>query len=331
MSKRKNIRNQLRSELHRQHKAGRGQSRHADKQSSGGKPIYDKIYSDLSLKTHLSRIEQFSTWLREEHPEVRDLSQITPDLAGEYLQRQVAEGKSAYTVGSDMLAINRVQIGSGHWDDAIKKSDYGLPHRSFDELRNNNPSRNLEQQQLDAKMRDRYSELMHYGQAFGLRRSELIQSDSRQTVASTKSLYERENGQLVHVTTGKGGKLRVIECLKSHEAEIKASYGQHVQPLPDWLQKDHFDKADAVAFKEYHKGGEQLFESVSRSVRIHVECRQYYANNKLSEIQQERLFNDEREHTVNGVSLSQSEADYISKQLGHGEDRWDVLNRYIGR
>lgn len=332
MSKRKNIRQQLRNELHRQHKAGQGRSRHFDKQQHHGKPIYDRIYSDLSLKTHLSRIEQFSIWLKEVHPEVRNMGDITRDIAGEYLQDRHDEDKSPCTIGADMLAINRVQIAIGHWDTPIKKSDYGLPNRSFEALRNNKSSinRTYEQQQEDARMRDRYSEVLFYGQAFGLRRSELVPDISRQTIAGTRSLYERDN-KLYHVTTGKGGRLRVTECLKSHESEIRAAYGEHIQPMPDYLCKNYYTKADITQFKAEHKQGEQFFQSLSRSLRIHVECRQYYAMRKLDEIQQGRMYGDERSHLVNGIAMSQSEADYLSKQLGHGGDRWDVLRRYIGR
>lgn len=330
MAKVKNLRNQLRRELYRQRNDGQGRSRHFDKQANQNKPIYDKIYSDLSLKTHLSRIEQFSGWVKENHSDIKNLDQISKDVVGEYLQHQVENDKSAYTVSADMLAINRVMISSANWDNAIKKSDYNLPQRSFDSLRNNHGTmhRTSEQQQLDDKMRERYSDVLHYGQAFGLRRSELVPSDSRQTVAGTKSLYERDD-KLYHVTTGKGGRLRVVECLKSHEQSIRDLYGQHIQQMPDYLKKDSFAKEDIQRFKEEHKTGERHFESLSRSLRIHVECRQYYATQKLEEIQEGR--DVERSVTINGVSLSQEEANEISKNLGHGDDRFDVLNRYIGR
>lgn len=334
MSKVKNLRNQLRRELYRQRKEGQGRSRHTDKLANKGKPIYDKIYSDLSLKTHLSRIERFSEWTKAEHPEIKNINQITRDIARDYLQQQVTDGKSPYTISADMLAINRVMVGSSNWDKAIKKSDYNLPKRSFDTLRNNhgNSYRTPEQQQRDERMRDRYSEVLTYGQAFGLRRSELVPSDSRQTVAGTNSLYERDN-KLYHVTTGKGGRLRAIECLKSHEQIIRDTYGQYIKPMPDYLADESYTKQDIQRFKEVWKKGERFFDSLSRSLRIHVECRQYYAMEKLREIQQEEKINIEQERslTINGVSLSQAEADYISHQLGHGKDRFDVLNRYIGR
>ncbi|MBO1005904.1 hypothetical protein [Pseudogracilibacillus auburnensis] len=334
MAKKKNLRNQLRRELYRQRKDGDGRSRHADKQPNKGKPIYDKIYSDLSLKTHLSRIEQFSKWAKVEHPGIKNLNQITRDIAGEYLQQQVANGKSPYTVSADMLAINRVMMGSSNWDKAIQKSEYSLPKRSFGALQNNHGKayRTPEQQQRDEKMRDRYREVLTYGQAFGLRRSELVPSDSRQTVSGTNSLYERDN-KLYHVTTGKGGRLRAIECLRTHEQAIRDTYGQYIKSMPDYLTKESYTKQDTQRFRENWRQGERFFDSLSRSLRIHVECRQYYAMHKLEEIQRDELFSrgQERSLTINGVSLSQSEADYISHQLGHGKERWDVLNRYIGR
>lgn len=330
MAKIKNLRNQLRRELYRQNRNGLGRSRDLDKKINPGKPIYDKIYGEGSLKTHLSRIEQFSKWVKENHSDVKNLHQITRDLAGEYLQHQVANDKSPYTVSADMLAINRVMMGSSNWDNPIKKSDYNLPKRTFDALRNNHgkANRTLEQIQHDEKMRERYPEVLHYGQAFGLRRSEVVPSDSRQTVAGTKSLYERDN-KLYHVTTGKGGRLRVIECLKSHEQSIRDTYGQHIQQMPNYLNKDSFTKADIQRFKLEHREGERYFKSINRSLRIHVDCRQYYAIQKLGEIQEGR--DVERPITINGVHLSKDEANHISRQLGHGDNRLDVLNRYIGR
>ena len=101
--------------------------------------------------------------------------------------------------------------------------------------------------------------------------------------------------------------------------------------MPNYLQQDHFNKQDIGQFKADWKEGKRFFDSLDRSLRIHVECRQFYAMEKLSEIQGEQRFEQECDHKVNGVSLSKLEADFVSKNLGHGEDRWDVLNRYIGR
>lgn len=339
MSKSRNLKYQMRTELRHQRNQGKGRSRHIDKQGNNGKPIYDKIYSDLSLKTHFSRIDQFTKWVKSAHPDIKNLNQITRDVAGEYLQQQVAEGKSPYTISADMLAINRVMMGSSHWDKAIQKSEYKLPKRSFNNLRNNHGKsfRTQEQQQRDDRMRDRYSEVLSYGQAFGLRRSELVPSDSRQTVAGTHSLYERDD-KLYHVTTGKGGRLRAVECLKSHEQMIRDNYAQYIRPMPDYLAKENYTKQDIERFKEEWRQGDKFFNSLSRSLRIHVECRQFYAMSKLQEIQREEVFNRDQERTltINEVHLSKFEAKYISHQLGHGsvhrdDLRWDVLNRYIGR
>lgn len=334
MSKRKNIRNQLRNALHNQRRAGTGRSRHDDKIANNGNVIYDKIYSDLSLKTHLSRIEQFAFWLRDNHPDISDLRQITHDIAGQYLQSQQDTGKSAYTIGADMLAINRVQIGVGNWSEPIKKSDYGLQNRNFSDLKNNNNHNRTDAQlQKDEIMRYKYRDIITYGQAFGLRRSELLPSDSRQTVAGTNSLYSK-NGKIYHVTTGKGGRLRAIECLSSHEKYISDNYGDYIRPMPPYLDKNHYNKDDIAKFRLEHKQqSERFFNSVDRSLRVHVECRQYYANHKLTEIMQNReeTYINEEKVKINGIEIPKDVADYIAHQLGHGANRYDVLRRYIGR
>lgn len=336
MSKRKNIRQQLRNALHDQRRAGTGRSRHEDKKMNNGQVIYDKIYSDLSLKTHLSRIEGFAAWLKSNHPEVRDLSDITKDIAGQYLIEQQSADKSAYTIGSDMLAINRVQMGAGNWSEPIKKSDYGLKNRNFGDLRNNNNNNRTESQiKQDEIMRYKYRDIIAYGQAFGLRRSELLPSgdtSNRKTVAGSHSLYEK-NGKIYHVTTGKGGRLRAIECLATHHKYITDNYGEHIKPMPLYLQKNHYSRDDIAKFKLEHKQSEQFFSSVDRSLRIHVECRQYYANHKLTEIMQNReeTYINEEKVKINGIEIPKTVADYIAYQLGHGPQRYDVLRRYIGR
>lgn len=334
MSKRKNIRQQLRNALHEQRRAGTGRTRHEDKKMNNGQVIYDKIYSDLSLKTHLSRIEGFAAWLKNNHPEVRDLQDITQDIAGQYLQQQQNDNKSAYTISADMLALNRVQIATGNWEQPIKKSDYGLKNRNFSDLKNNNNHNRTDAQlQKDEIMRYKYKEIIAYGQAFGLRRSELLPSDSRQTVAGSNSLYEK-NGKIYHVTTGKGGRLRAVECLDSHVKYITDNYGQHIKPMPPYLDKNNYSRQDVAKFRQEHKQqSERFFESVDRSLRIHVECRQYYANQKLKEIMQKReeSYINEEKVKINEIEIPKSVADYIALQLGHGANRYDVLKRYIGR
>lgn len=332
MSKKKNIRQQLRNALFIQRRAGTGRSRHEDKKMNNGAVIYDRIYSDLSLKTHLSRIDGFAAWIKSNHPDVRDLSQITRDIAGQYLQQQQDTGKSAYTIGADMLALNRVQMGTGNWSQPIKKSDYGLKNRNFGDLKNNNNNRTEAQAKQDEIMRYKYRDIINYGQAFGLRRSELLPSDSRQTVAGSHSLYEK-NGKIYHVTTGKGGRLRAIECLDSHTKYIRDNYGDYIRPMPLYLDKNHYSREDIAKFREEHKQSERFFDSVDRSLRIHVECRQYYANHKLKEImqKQEESRTNEEKVNINEIEIPKSVADYIALQLGHGPQRYDVLKRYIGR
>ena len=123
------------------------------------------------------------------------------------------------------------------------------------------------------------------------------------------------------------------ENIEELEDYIKDKYGQHIKPLPIFLRKNHYNQPDMLAFREIHKQGEIFFASLDRSLRIHVECRQYYANQKLTEImlnREEKYINEEKVN-INGVEIPKSAADFVAHQLGHGANRYDVLQRYIGR
>lgn len=330
MGKSKTIRQQLRMELYKQFEAGKGQSRHQDKINRGQHAIYDKIYSNNSLHTHISRADQFANWVKETHPEIRKIKDITHDIAGEYLKHQQnGRNLSAWTISADLGMINRILIAQGHWDKPIVKRDYGLHSRRQDEVRHNRAANEYQKQMYDKHL-EKYEREIYYGQAFGLRRSELLSNRAQHTVASSKSLYER-NGQLYHVTTGKGGRLRVIECLERHRDRIIADYGQYIQPLPGYLQKDILGVEERKQFLEDYKGAKKFFKTIDRNVRIHVNCRQFFANQKLKEIQSQQRFQDENDEIikVNGKEIYKSEAEFISKQLGH--NRIDVLQNYVSR
>lgn len=328
MGKNKTIRQQLRAELYKQYELGKGQSRHQDKIDRGQHAIYDKIYSNNSLHTHISRADQFANWLKNEHPEIRKLEHITSDIACEYLQHQQNDRNlSAWTVSSDMGMINRIQVAQGHWDKPIVKRDYGLHSRRQNDVRHNRAANDF-QKQMYQKHIEKYEREIFYGQAFGLRRSELLSNRAQHTVASSKSLYERD-GKIYHITTGKGGKLRAVECLESHKDRIIADYGQYIQPMPEYLKRDFLGVEERKHFLEDYKGAEKFFKTIDRNVRIHVDCRQFYANEKLDEIQSQQRFNGDEIIEVNGKQMLKNEAEFLSKQLGH--NRIDVLKSYINR
>lgn len=341
MGKNKTIANQLKTTLFKQYKDGRNFSRHDAKitaeKNGNSKVFYNRITSQRSLGTHLSRVNQFGAFMKNVYPDIKKIEQITPEHVAGYVQQRGALDYAEKTIKADITAINHAMVGSNNWDKHFRRNDYGIkPQDNKPRYNNGGGYKYLERQ---AYFQKKHADMTEYARAFGLRRSELMNgsghSKTTHTIAGTKSLYEHK-GSVYHATTGKGGKLRVIECLKQQENYVRDNYGQHIQPMPNYLQKGidgKLDKDAAKEFRQNHKNSERFFQNFSREMNIHREMRQYYAEQKLQEIQQDDRFNSDNERVldVGSSTLSQSEGDYITHNLGHGTNRTDVIMSYIGR
>lgn len=341
ISKNKTIANQLKTALFSQYKDGRNFARHEAKINAGkngeSQVFYDKITAQRSLGTHLSRVKQFGRYIKQTHPEIKKIEQITPEHVASYVQQRGALDYAEKTIKADITAINHAMVGSGIWDKHFRRNDYGIKPQAREPRYNNGGGDNYNDRQ--AKYQAKHANMTEYARAFGLRRSELMDgsghSKTTHTIAGTKSLYEHKS-TIYHATTGKGGKLRVIECLKDKESFIRDNYGQYIQPMPSYLQdgiNGKLDKTAATQFRDDHKESERFFPNFSREMNIHREMRQYYAVHKLAEIQQDGRFSQDNERiiTVGDSTLSQREADFVTHNLGHGVNRMDVIVSYIGR
>lgn len=90
-------------------------------------------------------------------------------------------------------------------------------------------------------------------------------------------------------------------------------------------------------FLEDRKHSTLLFQSISKDVQIHRQCRQYYANHKLKEIEADkrnyfvRHQNETKTkiqtYTTNHRTMKREHAQLISDNLGHG--RISELKSYI--
>lgn len=322
--KKATLENQMRSTLLNQFRKGYGTSRHQEKQLRGTYAIHDKIYSKKSLDTHVSRTKMFAKWVKQNHPEIKKIDQISKVIVGEYLQSQQDKGLSAWTLSADLTALNHVAIGTGVWDKSISKSEFGIKKRSLSDVKNNRGDKATDKHWSNS---NRYEKETFVGQAFGLRRSELVPSSSNRGYAVTNQSLYKVNKKVYCATFGKGSRYRTVECLKSHQNQIEQMYGQYI------IEVDRLPKSSE--FKEIRQQGEALFNSISRSVNIHQNCRQYYANAKLEELQQENRYYEVQEqnrpdletYRCNGQQIDRGHAQFISQQLGH--NRLDVLKHYI--
>lgn len=323
---RQNLQHQIKSALYDQFYSARGQSRHENKVKRKEYAHHDKIYSRQSLKNHLSRAKQFSGWLKEQHPEIKSMDEISRDVAIKYLSRQKDAGYSTRTVEADMSMINRLQVGIGNWDkeEALTKKMAGIPPRNRADITNNRGHKKSEIQ-----YNEDHQKALNFGKVFGLRRSELVPDRQNDRYAvGQNSLYEKNN-RIYCATVGKGGRYRTIEALESHQDELRAEYGQFIQKVDNLPTREEY-----IASYDKNK---QFFKSMSNNIRVHKESRQYYANEKLAELEkndrhfqlskQNKLKSGHSRYKTNGREMARDHAQFISEQLGHA--RLYELGSYI--
>lgn len=327
MAKRQSIKRQLRVELYRQFDNGRMYNRHELKAETRQFAQYDVISSNRSLEVHISHSKMFANWIMENRPDVRNMADIDRSVATEYL-RYRDDNFSAKTVSADLTFINHiiVPVDPKSETQPLTKAEIGLTLNSHEQITKN---RGIQNDSNTRVLFPSHEKLIEFGRTFGMRRSELVPTKSYKNYAVTeKSLYEKE-GRVYLCTFGKGGRYRVVEALKSQEQWLRENYGDIIQPVSEL--------PPASEFKAIQRQSDQLFESCSRSIPIHVVCRQYYANQKLQEFQEEGrswyvLPQNETKsgidtYTTNGVEMSRDAAQFVSQQLGH--NRIHELKSYI--
>lgn len=321
----KSLLQQMRNELYNQYNRGKGISRHAEKKKTGTFAHHDKIYSSNSLKTHLTQVKDFAAWAKQQEQRIRNIEDITPKIVGKYLQEKEKQGNSPHTISARLLALNHIGISKGLWFESIKKSKFDLAERRSDTITNNRNSK-VTMDDLSTKQ----SSIIEFGRSFGLRRSELVPNAHHTSnyAVGTKSLYEKE-GRLHLATLGKGGRYRTIEALQESEDYIRSEYAPFIQKVDELPTREQFEAL--------RNDSTPLFDSISRSVPVHVLSRQYYANQKLVELEREnrqyhvnssnQLKSGHQFYTTNGRTMRREHAQFLSDQLGH--NRISELKSYV--
>ncbi|NCC61704.1 MAG: hypothetical protein EOM12_12375 [Verrucomicrobiae bacterium] len=320
MAKKQSLANEIGTKLYEQYYRGKGTSRHSDKLATGRYNQPEKIYSRGSIKTHKSQGQVFAKWLRANHPEVRKVADITREQAVEYV-RYRDEEYSPKTSQTSMSVVNRLLYP----EHGITRRECGLPRVTRADARNNRgPAKTAREPN------ERQREVLEYGRAFGLRHSEMVRTlENPEYQATEKSLYEKD-GTLFHCTFGKGGLYRSAEILASQQTYIEEAYGemiQHVTELPT-----------AEEFKEIISDATPLFDANLNNLQAQQLSRQYYANNKMLELEQSdrewELFrinqakNGSETYEVNGIEFDRGAGQWLAKQMGHS--RISESSKYLG-
>lgn len=295
--------------------SNRGVSRHDVKVATGQHTQKDYIWADQSYKNHIARMEQFSKWLNEKYPAYKkvDIDMVDRDVMKEYLISQSERGLSASTISADMAMLNKV------FEAELTKTEIGLASRRIDEFVNNREGRSFHE--LQPKEKD----AVLISQALGCRRSELLQLNS-------KSLYKASDGKIYAYISGKGGKVRVAECLANSQKWIEERFKSHINRIGD-INELSLKRSDYNAITS---DSERLIDNVRSTAPIHRLGRQCYAQELLHQIEREGrsgelLEQNKAKHTqyykTNGYVMKRYHAQVVSQNLGH--NRIDVLKSYV--
>jgi integrase len=166
-----------------------------------------RIHSFKTRSTYQEQTIRFVKWVRQHH-QVISLAQLDPradELATAYLQQQLAEGKSPYTLQVERAALRLF------FSDRALASTVAVPRR---ERANITRSRGPKQHDRHFQP-ENWPELVNFSRAAGLRRHEL-------RALHCRDIGEQDGQLVVHVESGKGGLERYAPVLAGRESDVLA-------------------------------------------------------------------------------------------------------------
>jgi len=209
-----------------------------------------KIHSFKTRSVYQEHAIRFAKWAREEH-HITNLEQLDPranELASSYLQKHIAEGKSAYTLQAERAAL-RMFFG-----DRSLAGDVSLPRRS---MANITRSRGAAKHDREFNAAN-WQPLVKFEQATGLRRQELRD-------LKVRDVFVDHSGQAwVHVESGKGGRLREVPVLPGRDADVLSVVrdrqpDEHVfERIPKHMDVHSYRREYAQALYLHYAPGREL-------------------------------------------------------------------------
>lgn len=252
----------------------------------------DKIFSFATYQTYWKHTKYFLGYVKDQHPECTTLKKARA-YVGEWLQTRVDEGKSAWTVSTEAMALNKL-YGIQPDDDDFFQS----PQRVRSEVTRSRGDK-VRDQHFSERNND---ELVKFCKGTGLRRSELedlrgkdlvskaeIESEIQrleQAGMSGKHLDALKDARIfaadhfVHVRNGKGGKERyapiigataprIVERIENtppnekvwlhvHQgADIHSYRGDYATAI----YKEHARKIEEIPYDKVNKGTGRPYQS----------------------------------------------------------------------
>jgi len=215
-----------------------------------------KIHSFKTRSTYQEHTIRFVKWARTIYHTI-SLAQLDPranELATAYLQQQLADGKSPYTLQVERAAL-RLFFGNRELAATVP-----IPRRARTSITRSRGVKGHDRHFQPAN----WPELVKFLPATGLRRQEL--RDLR-----CKDIHQDQAGQLlVHVKNGKGGLARDVPVLPGHEADVLATVASRdpeslvFARIPKHLDVHSYRRSFAQALYLYHAPGRTLPKASGR-------------------------------------------------------------------
>jgi integrase len=242
-----------------------GQSRRQAKQElrASGETVWafstGKIHSFKTRSVYQEHILRFVGWTRSTHA-IKTLVQLDPradELATVYLQQQLADGKSPYTLQVERAALRLF------FDNRTLAASVTIPRRARASITRSR----------GAKKHDRHfqpenwPELVNFVRATGLRRHEVRN-------LQCGDIYQDQDGRLlVHVKNGKGGLERHVPVLVGREVDVLTVIAGRdpevpvFERIPKHMDVHSYRREYAQALYLYHAPGRTLPSATGRLKR----------------------------------------------------------------
>lgn len=294
-----------------------GESKHSAKAKGQayGKNSTGKIYSYSSAHARQDVAKNFANYMKENHPDIKDVRNLTSEHAQGFLNSCASRGCSTDTIKSYRSELSSIgkNINSTYKNSNVDMSKTVAVKGHNETKVRNNPMRNEHIQALkdSYKVGSTGYNAVTVSEAAGLRASELCHLQGRDITIN-------QNYAVVHVDHGKGGRNRdVIVRNQEHVqnlSEIKNSIGdmQRVCPVQVGSLHKNLDRhMDKIKDNLTGKSLNQVYNHQG----FHA-MRKDYAQREYDRFRSEGM----------GIKESMNE---VSHLLGHGNGREELMSRYI--
>lgn len=257
----------------------------------------DGIFSVKTMEGYRQTAQEFSGWLKANHPEIRDINNVTKEHSIAYLQHRQEQGKSPWTVSKDMSALNKV------FNLNVTKKEAGLRERSYKTTTRSRMERNHDHKYNSKN----YVRQIAFAKSFGCRRESIL---GGQYQVKDVSLF-KHNDKIYASFIEKGGRYREAPCLSPMQPTIQKMFPNiQERELTPLKQLQTVGKEQ---FKEIYANSEggYLFDKYTTKIDNHA-FRHEYARELLQEISEAINYSEGKYRGYDKEILRE-----VSEALGH--------------